>query len=137
MEEFLSSMGVPEDGHSKCLQKIFNVALAEPPLKPVLVIINLVNDPQRSADEVVVQPDEYPEDEGLERVHRDRLEANGVSSSCVICMEEYGIVDFDRVLTRLPCLHLFHAICVITWLLKKLRIPTVFCASTPCLMYTC
>jgi len=48
------------------------------------------------------------------------------STECSVCLAEFS-ESTDLLLRRLPCLHVFHAICIDTWFRQRLTCP--FCRS--------
>lgn len=47
----------------------------------------------------------------------------GGSNSCSICLEEFGEGIRSKVVVRMPCSHVFHEECVLSWLLKTPSCP--------------
>jgi len=48
------------------------------------------------------------------------------STECSVCLAEFS-ESTDLLLRRLPCLHVFHAVCIDTWFRQRLTCP--FCRS--------
>lgn len=59
-----------------------------------------------SAESIASLPEEVLSRESLARMSRD-------GRQCCICLEEFGNRE---VVTRLPCLHVYHAACIKSWL---------------------
>ena len=47
----------------------------------------------------------------------------GGSNSCSICLEEFGEGIRSKFVVRMPCSHVFHEECVLSWLLKSSSCP--------------
>ncbi|KAK9944889.1 hypothetical protein M0R45_010433 [Rubus argutus] len=136
LAELLSNeIGVPDVKQPTIINQIFQaVELADIPGVPVTSIISdatipYYGDDQTRVDRVTrerqqpkcIIPATKSSIERLEKVRLENLEATIRSTPCVICKEgldrfDDGVEEDQLMITRLPCLHIFHGDCIVKWL---------------------
>ncbi|XP_062017937.1 uncharacterized protein LOC133734323 [Rosa rugosa] len=112
IEGYLSTMGVRRNMHPNAIGKIHDVIQVANPGFPIDVTIYDVTVDVLGKSEVV--PPTISVFHIVEQVGLDSLEATIRQKPCAICRESLDhVYDAEEGIIRLPCLHLFHADCLI------------------------
>ncbi|OMO83009.1 Zinc finger, RING-type [Corchorus capsularis] len=115
----LSQMHVPLSLHATVTHKIIDCArsaMIEAHNKnrnniPIIVTVRLIIDEE---EEVVVE-DVRPRGASKEAIDAlDKVEDGEFTGPCVICLEE--IWDGIKLPRRMPCSHVYHQACIVSWL---------------------